>query len=63
MVLFRVSHSPAGATTLIVSLGLLSKPLDLFIIEITVLLLTLQALIINRLTGLPYPLWENRPLR
>lgn len=63
MVLFRVSHPPAGATTLIVSLGLLSKPLDLLIIEIAVLLLTLQALVINRLAGLPYPLWENRPHR
>lgn len=54
--------SAGGATTLIVSLGLLSKPLDLLIIEIAVLLLTLQALIINRLAGLPYPLWENRPI-
>ena len=60
MVLFRVSHPPAGATTLIVSLGLLSKPLDLLIIEVAVLLLTLQALLINRLAGIPYPLWEKR---
>jgi len=27
MVLFRVSHPPAGATTLIVSLGIISQPL------------------------------------
>ena len=63
MVLFRVSHPPAGATTLIVSLGLLSKPLDLLIIEIAVLLLTLQAVAINRLAGIPYPLWEKREHR
>lgn len=60
MVYFRVSHPPAGATTLIVSLGLLSKPRDLLIIEAAVVLLTLQALALNRLAGLPYPLWENK---
>lgn len=63
MVLFRVSHPPAGATTLIISLGLLSKPVDLLYIEIAVVLLTVQALVINRLAGLPYPLWEHRSAR
>ncbi len=29
MVIFRVSHPPAGATTLIVSLGLLAKAMEL----------------------------------
>lgn len=60
MVFFRVSHPPAGATTLIVSLGLLWKPRDLLIIEAAVALLTAQALLINRLAGLPYPFWENK---
>lgn len=59
MVLLRVSHPPAGATTLIVSLGLIHKPLDLFILELAVLVLTLEAFVINRLAGLPYPLWED----
>lgn len=58
MVLLRASHPPAGATTLIVSLGIISKPKDLIIIEIAVLLLTAQAVAINRLAGLPYPLWS-----
>ncbi|MDQ6678741.1 MAG: HPP family protein, partial [Acidobacteriota bacterium] len=53
MVLFRVSHPPAGATTLIVSLGIISRPKDLFIIEAAVFLLTAQAFAINRLAGLP----------
>jgi CBS-domain-containing membrane protein len=62
MVLFRVSHPPAGATTLIVSLGIISLPKDLVIIEVAVVLLTAQALLINRLAGLPYPLWkESKP--
>ncbi len=59
MVLFRVSHPPAGATTLIVSLGIISQPRELVIIEIAVFLLTAQALAINRLAGLPYPLWSH----
>jgi CBS-domain-containing membrane protein len=58
MVLFKVSHPPAGATTLIVSLGIISQPKDLLIIEVAVLLLTAQAFTINRLAGLPYPLWR-----
>ncbi len=62
MVLFRVSHPPAGATTLIVSLGLISKPVHLLIIEAAVFLLVAHALLINRLAGLPYPMWEEKPL-
>lgn len=57
MVLSRVNHPPAGATTLIVSLGIIARPLELLVIEIAVLLLVAQALLINRLAGLPYPLW------
>ncbi len=60
MILLRVSHPPAGATTLIVSLGLISRPRDLVIIEAAVVLLTAQAFAINRLAGLPYPLWSPR---
>jgi len=58
MVLLDVSHPPAGATTLIVSLGIISKPSELAIIEVAVFLLVAQALAINRLAGLPYPLWR-----
>ncbi len=58
MVLLGVSHPPAGATTLIVSLGIISKPGELVVIEVAVFLLVAQALLINRLAGLPYPLWR-----
>jgi CBS domain-containing membrane protein len=58
MVLLDVSHPPAGATTLIVSLGIISKPLELVIIEVAVFLLVAQALAINRLAGLRYPWWN-----
>jgi CBS-domain-containing membrane protein len=59
MILFRVAHPPAGATTLIVSLGLITEPKYLLIVEVAVALLTLQALLINRLAGLDYPLWSG----
>lgn len=58
MVLLEFSHPPAGATTVIVSLGIISRPRELILIEVAVLLLVVQALLINRLAGLPYPLWN-----
>jgi CBS-domain-containing membrane protein len=62
MILLRVVHAPAGATTLIVSLGIITAPRHLFTIEVAVALLTLQALVINRLVGLNYPLWSGQHL-
>lgn len=62
MVLLRADHPPAGATTLIVSLGIISKPKELVIIEVAVFLLVAQALVINRLAGLSYPLWKHHAL-
>lgn len=60
MILFKAAHPPAGATTLIVSLGIVTAPLHLLVIEVSVAALTLQAIIINRLAGLDYPLWAKR---
>ena len=57
MVLAKSIHPPAGATTLIVSLGIVTRPSHLIIIEVAVALLTLQAIAINRAVGIPYPLW------
>lgn len=62
MVLLGISHPPAGATTLIISLGIISKPRELVVIEIAVFLLVAQAIVINRLAGLPYPLWSSGKL-
>jgi CBS domain-containing membrane protein len=58
MILLDASHPPAGATTLIVSLGIISRPSYLVLIEIAVLLLTVQAFCIHRMAGLPYPVWK-----
>jgi len=58
MILFRVSHAPAGATTLIISLGILTQPWQLVVLMVAIILLTLQAIAINRLFGMPLPLWS-----
>jgi CBS-domain-containing membrane protein len=60
MALLRISHPPAGATTLIVSLGIISQPKELVIIEAAVILLTMQAFAINRIAGIPYPVWSKQ---
>ena len=56
----RATHPPAGATTLIISLGIVTRPFHLVVIEIAVAILTLQAIVINRLAGVDYPLWALR---
>jgi CBS-domain-containing membrane protein len=61
MVWARVPHPPAGATTLIVSLGILREPEQLAVLMVAVVLLVIQGLVINRLAGIPYPLWSPRP--
>lgn len=58
MVLLRSPHPPAGATTLIVSLGILSTPYQLVILMCGVIVLTLQAIAINKLAGIDYPWWN-----
>ncbi|HEY8490096.1 MAG TPA: HPP family protein [Dehalococcoidia bacterium] len=57
MVWCRVPHPPAGATTLIISLGILREPWQVAVLMLAVVLLTVQAFLINRLAGIPYPLW------
>lgn len=63
MIVLKAAHPPAGATTLIVSLGIVTRPFYLVVIEIAVIALTLQAILINRLAGLDYPLWAPRAPR
>jgi CBS-domain-containing membrane protein len=61
MVWARVPHPPAGATTLIVSLGILRKPDQIAVLMLAVVLLIIQGLVINRLAGIDYPPWSPRP--
>ncbi len=60
MVLLKAPHPPAGATTLIVSLGILTQPRQLIILLLAVVVLTVQAFVINRLAGIDYPVWSPR---
>lgn len=57
LVLARATHPPAAATTLLVSLGLLATPRDLLAVAAGVALLTASGWALNRLLGLPVPLW------
>ena len=57
MVLLDVWHPPAGATTLIIALGIITRPYHLLIVEAAVAILVLQALVINRLAGIEDPVW------
>lgn len=59
MVWWKVPHPPAGATTLIVSLGILRTPTQLAVLMLAVVLLTVQGFVINRLAGVDYPRWRS----
>jgi len=57
--LLRAAHPPAGATTVIVSAGLLTSGEELLALVAGVALLTVAAGILNRLFGVPAPLWVS----
>jgi CBS domain-containing membrane protein len=61
MILLNVPHPPAAATAMIVALGFVTRPGYLVVLEAAVALLAGQAIVINRLTGVRYPLWANVP--
>jgi CBS domain-containing membrane protein len=61
MVWLKVPHAPAGATTMIVGLGLMRTPFQLTVLMIAVVLLIAQGIAINRLARVPYPLWAPGP--
>ena len=58
LLLLRSSHPPTGATTLIVSLGLLQTPREMVMLMVGVVLLTVAGWIINRALGVPMPVWS-----
>ena len=60
MVLFNVAHPPAGATTLLISLGVVAQPEQLPVLWAGVVLLVIQAYVINHLAGIPYPIWKPK---
>lgn len=60
MVLFNAAHPPARATTMIISLGLMTRPTPLAILLLAVVVLTAAAFVLNRLAGIDYPLWSAK---
>jgi CBS domain-containing membrane protein len=61
LVFLRAPHPPAGATALIVSLGLLATPVDLLSLALGVALVTAVAWALNRALGIPVPVWSPVP--
>lgn len=57
--LLRAAHPPAGATTVIVSAGLLTTGAQLLSLVAGVALLTLSAGMLNRALGVPAPWWAS----
>ncbi|MEV4756883.1 HPP family protein [Micromonospora sp. NPDC049559] len=60
LILLDANHAPAGATTLLVSLGLLRTPTQLLVVAAAVALLTMLDWLFNRATGRPMPAWRSR---
>jgi hypothetical protein len=58
--LLRAAHPPAGATTIIVSSGLLAEPRQVAAVGVGVLLITVAGWALNRLLGVPAPAWAAR---
>jgi CBS-domain-containing membrane protein len=58
LLLVKASHPPAGATTLIVSLGLLHTPVQLAVAAGAVVLVTAVDWVFNQVIGEPMPMWS-----
>jgi hypothetical protein len=58
--LARAAHPPAGATTIIVSSGLLAQPEEMLAVAVGVVLLTAVCWALNRALGVPAPVWAAR---
>lgn len=56
--LVRAEHAPAGATTLIIALGILPLLRDFIALMLAVAALTLLGLVINRCFRIHYPVWN-----
>ena len=56
----RRPHTPAGTTTLLVSLGLFTTPSQLLSLAGGILLITYTGWIVNRALGVPVPVWAPR---
>ncbi|HUQ00113.1 MAG TPA: HPP family protein, partial [Aeromicrobium sp.] len=58
--LLKAQHPPAGATTLIVSLGVLHQPKQLVAMAVAIILVTALGWVANNVAGVRTPLWSPR---
>jgi hypothetical protein len=58
MLVLKVPHAPAMATTLIVALGMLRSPKDIAVMTLAVLTLVIFGRLVNHLRGYRLPWWE-----
>ncbi len=61
MIWSRTPHPPAASTALIIALGIVINPFSVLVMYGGVVLLVLQAIVINRLAGINYPFWNAPP--
>jgi CBS domain-containing membrane protein len=57
LTLIRSPHTPAGTTTLLVSLGLFTTPCQLLSLGGDIVLVTITSWVLNRSLGAPVLLW------
>jgi CBS-domain-containing membrane protein len=60
--LLRAAHPPAGATTIIVSSGLLATSTQIGMVAAGVVMITVAGWVLNRLMGVPAPVWSPQGL-
>jgi CBS domain-containing membrane protein len=58
MLLFKVAHPAAGATALMISLGIVTSPSQWLELLGAVVLLCAMGVVVNRWAGITYPLWS-----
>jgi len=58
LVLLRAVHPPAGSTLLLVTLGIMHRPLQLLCILATIVIVTIVAWGLNRIAGIEVPVWS-----
>ena len=59
MIAAEIPHAPAASTTLIVSLGYMTRWQEALAIIAAVLMLVAQAWLFNRLSGVYFPMWRG----
>jgi CBS-domain-containing membrane protein len=58
MLTLKIVHPPAGATTLIVAIGLLPHAWQVPLVGVSALLLSLEARVLQRVAGQSLPWWS-----